>query len=66
MFGVLVVVLCPDRVADLGFSAGKRQIPLIVSLRILKALRLRAAGTEASTASNVQRMMLQVWVGAHS
>ena len=33
MFGVLVVVLCPDRVADLSFSAGKRQVPLIVSLR---------------------------------
>jgi hypothetical protein len=28
MFGVLVVVLCPDRVADLGFSTGERQIPV--------------------------------------
>ena len=38
MFGVLVVVLCPDRVADLGFSAGERQIPLIVSSRVLRAI----------------------------
>jgi hypothetical protein len=38
MFGVLVVVLCPDHVADLGFSAGERQIPLIVSLRVLRVL----------------------------
>jgi hypothetical protein len=44
MFGVLVVVLCPDRVADLGFSAGERQIPLIVSSRVLRAYRLRAGG----------------------
>jgi len=45
MFGVLVVILCPDRVADLGFSTGERQIPLIVSLRVLRALRLGAGGT---------------------
>jgi hypothetical protein len=31
MLGVLVVVLCPDGVADLGFSTGERQIPLILS-----------------------------------
>ena len=45
MFGVLVVVLCPDRVADLGFITSERQIPLIVSLRVLRALRLGAGGT---------------------
>ena len=45
MFGVLVVILCPDRVADLGFSTGERQTPLIVSLRVLGALRLGASGT---------------------
>jgi hypothetical protein len=45
MFGVLVVVLCPDRVADLGFSAGERQVSLIVSLRGLRSLRLGAGGT---------------------
>jgi len=38
MLGVLVVVLCPNHVADLGFSAGERQISLIVSLRVLRAL----------------------------
>src|SRR6478672_2631989 len=37
MFGVLIVVLFPDRVADLGFGAGERQIPVIVSLRVLRA-----------------------------
>jgi hypothetical protein len=35
MFGVLVVVFCPDYVAALGFSLGERQIPLIVSLRVV-------------------------------
>ena len=43
MLGVLVVVLCPDRVADLRFSAGQRQIPLIVSSRVLRARRLGGA-----------------------
>jgi hypothetical protein len=45
MFGVLVVTLCPDRVADLGFSTGERQISFIVSLRVLGALGLGASGT---------------------
>jgi len=45
MFGVLVVILRRDRVADLGFSTGERQIPFIVSLRILGALWLGATGT---------------------
>ena len=35
MFGVLVVVLCPDRVTDLGFSTGECQILLIGFLRVL-------------------------------
>jgi hypothetical protein len=48
MFGVLVVVLCPDRVAGLGFSTGERQIPLIVSLRVLRALPLGSCGPKAS------------------
>jgi hypothetical protein len=45
MLGVLVVVLCPDRVADYGLGTGERQIPLIVSLRVLRALRLGAGST---------------------
>ena len=44
MFRVLVIVLCPDCVADLGFSAGERQIPLVVSSRVLRAYRLGASG----------------------
>ncbi len=44
MFGVLVIVLCPDCVADLRFSTGERQIPLVVSSRVLKAYRLGAGG----------------------
>ena len=47
MFGVLVVVLCPDRVADLGFITSERQIPLIVFLRVLRALRLGRAALDA-------------------
>ena len=44
MFGVLVVILGPDRIATLGFSLGQRQIPFIVSLCVLRALRLGAGG----------------------
>jgi hypothetical protein len=44
MFGVLVIVLCSDCVADLGFSAGERQIPFVVSSRVLRAYRLGASG----------------------
>jgi len=40
MFGVLVVVLCRDRVAILRFSTGQRQIALIASLQVLKAIWL--------------------------
>jgi hypothetical protein len=40
MFGVLVVVFCPDWVAALGFSLGERQIPVIVSSRVVRALWL--------------------------
>jgi len=42
MFGVLVVVLGHDQIAALGFSSGQLQIPLIVSLRVMRALRLWA------------------------
>jgi len=38
MFGVLVVVLCRDGIAILRFSTGQRQISLIASLQVLKAL----------------------------
>jgi hypothetical protein len=43
MFGVLVVILRPDQIAGLGFGLGQRQISLIVSLRVLRALLLGAA-----------------------
>jgi hypothetical protein len=62
MFGVLVVILCPDHVADLGFSTGERQIPFIVSLRVLGAVRLGASGHPMSAASSVQQMTLPAWV----
>jgi hypothetical protein len=45
MFGVLVVVLGRDQIAALGFSLGQRQISLIVSLHVIRALRLWAGGT---------------------
>jgi hypothetical protein len=45
MFGVLVVVLCPDCIAGLGCSLGEPQIPLIASSRVVRALRLWAGGT---------------------
>src|SRR5271154_4372785 len=44
MFGVLVVVLCPDCIADLGFCPGERQVSLIVSSCVLRAVRLRTGG----------------------
>ena len=37
MFGVLVVVLSPDHITDLGFSTGKCHILLIGSLRVLRS-----------------------------
>ena len=40
MFGVLVVVLRRDRVAILRFSAGQRQVSLVASLQVLKAIWL--------------------------
>lgn len=40
MFRVLVIILGPDCVANLGFGAGKGQIPLVVSSRVLRAYRL--------------------------
>jgi len=42
MFSVLVVVLRPDHIAGLGFSSGQREIPLIASLRVLRAPQIRA------------------------
>ena len=45
MFGVLIVVLCPDRVAGLDFSTSERQIALIVSLGVLIVPRLGARNT---------------------
>src|ERR1700734_723642 len=47
MLGVLVVALCRDRVAELGFGMGERQIPLIASLRVLRALRFGSGGTRS-------------------
>ena len=44
MFGVLIVVFCPDYVAALDLSLGERQIPLIVSLRVVRALLFLTGG----------------------
>jgi hypothetical protein len=40
MLGVLVVILRPDQIARLGLGLGERNVPLIVSLRVLRALLL--------------------------
>ena len=45
MFSVLVVVLRPDYIAGQGFRSGQREIPLIASSRVLRALRLWAGDT---------------------
>jgi hypothetical protein len=44
MLGVLVVVLRGDPVAGLGFGLGQRQISLIVSPRVVRAILLGAVG----------------------
>ena len=44
MFGVLVVVFCPDCVSALNFSLGERQIPFIVSSRVVRAVLFGAGG----------------------
>jgi hypothetical protein len=43
MFGVLIIVLRPDCIADLGFSPRERQVSLIVPLGILRVFRFRTA-----------------------
>jgi len=45
MFGVLVIIFGADSIADLGLSTGERQIPLILSLRILSMSWLGPRGT---------------------
>jgi len=40
MLGVLVVILRPDQIAGLGFRLRQRDVPLIVSLRVLRTLLL--------------------------
>jgi len=40
MFGVLVIVFRSNRIAGPGLRLGEREIPLIVSLRVLRALRI--------------------------
>ena len=45
MFGVLIIVLRPDCIADLGFSPRERQVSLIVPLGILRVFRFRTART---------------------
>ena len=45
MFGVLVVVLCRDRITDLGFRTGEREILLIGSLRVLRSPGLGTCGS---------------------
>ena len=64
MFGVLVIVLCSDRVADLRFSAGERQIPFIVFFAHFENLSTRGGRHPVSTASSAQQMTLPVRVGA--
>jgi hypothetical protein len=60
MFGVLVIVLRPDGVADLGFRASKRQIPLIISSRVLRAYRLGARGARCPPLRAGRQMTLPV------
>ena len=43
MLGVLVVVLRPDRIAGQSLRLGQREIPLIVSLRVLASMRVLRA-----------------------
>ena len=64
MFGVLVIVLCPDGVADLGFGASKRQIPLVISSRVLRAYRLGACGARCPPLRAGRQMRLPVYVGS--
>ena len=48
---MLVVVFCRDRIAILRFSTGQRQISLIASLQVLKAIWLRVGTCAISSAS---------------
>ena len=66
MFGVLIVVLGSDDIAGLDFSLGQRQIPLVASLRILKALRPFARAIRIPTAWSGLQMMPPICVGVNS
>jgi hypothetical protein len=65
MFGVLVIVLCSDGVADLGFGASKHQIPLVISSGVLRAYRLGACGARCLPLRAGRQMRLPVNIGAH-
>ena len=45
MFGMLVVILRRNSITGLGFSLGQREIPLMISLRVVRAIRFWASGT---------------------
>jgi hypothetical protein len=57
VFGVLVVGFRPNCIAGLGLSAGERQILFIVSLRVLRTLRLVAHGFRRPTLRALGRTM---------
>ena len=51
VFGVLVIVFRSNRIAGPGLRLGEREIPLIISLRILRALRIGTIGCKPPGAS---------------
>src|SRR5262245_50530890 len=65
MLGVLVVVLGRDPIAGLEFSLGQCHVPIIVSSRIVRALRRwtgRTRNPPLCAASNCRSLLLRIHV----
>ena len=64
MFGVLVIILCPNHVADLRHG---RALDTVHSFSArFESSSARGEWHSMSTASSVQQMSLSVLIGAHS
>jgi hypothetical protein len=54
MFGVLVVVLCPDRIAVLGFGAGEHTVEPLARRTLRSSIRKTDAALGGATRPNAK------------
>jgi hypothetical protein len=66
VFGVLVVVLCPNDIAASGLLLSEREIPVVASPRALSVVRHGAGGKHFwSVRAGTRRADLSGWTPAH-